>query len=73
MNKYFVEAYKQAFGHFPSPMGEEEQVAFFNAVVNLCKWVALDPMTYDSTECGFDVACDIAMAIDNLCLQSTHL
>jgi hypothetical protein len=69
MNQYFVEAYKQAFGHFPSPAGEDEQIAFFNAVVSLCKWVALDPMTYDSTESGLDVACDIAVAIDNLCVK----
>jgi hypothetical protein len=66
MNKFFVDAYKEAFGHFPSPVGEDELVKFFNAVVNLCKDVTLDPMTYDETECGFDVACDIGMAIDNL-------
>jgi hypothetical protein len=73
MNKYFVEAYKESFGHFPSPnavlrlfVGEDELVKFFNAAVNLCKDVTLDPMTYDETECGFDVACDIGMAIDNL-------
>jgi hypothetical protein len=69
MNKYFVEAYKQAFGHFPSPMGEEEQVAFFNAVVDLCKRVTLDPMTYVATDCGVVVACDIGMAIDNLRIE----
>ena len=69
MNKYFVEAYKQAFGHFPSPVGEAEQVAFFNAVVQLCKRVALDPWSYDGDECGDDVARDIGMEIDNLCVK----
>ena len=64
-DKYFVEAYEEAFGYFPS-LVQGKQVKFFNAVVNLCKRVTLDPMTYDETECGFDVACDIGMAIDNL-------
>jgi hypothetical protein len=64
-DKYFVEAYEEAFGYFPS-LVQGKQVKFFNAVVNLCKNVALDPMTYDETECGDDVARDIGMAIDNL-------
>jgi len=69
MNKYFVEAYKESFGYFPSPVGEDEQVKFFNEVVNLCKRIALDPMTYDATECGDDVARDIVEELGRLCVK----
>jgi len=68
IDKYFVEAYEEAFGYFPS-LVQGNQVKFFNAVVNLCKRVTLDPMTYDATECGDDVARDIVEELGRLCVK----
>ena len=67
-DKYFVEAYEVAFGYFPS-LVQGKQVKFFNEVVNLCKRIALDPMTYDETECGDDVARDIVEELGRLCVK----
>lgn len=59
----FNKIYLEAFGYHPCPMGETELEKFYDLVVKQCWEAALDPMNYDSTESGEDVATDIAMAI----------
>lgn len=59
----FNKIYLKAFGYNPCPMGEPELEKFYDLVVMQCMEAALNPMNYDSTECGEDVATDIAMVI----------
>lgn len=59
----FNRIYLEAFGYHACPMGETELEKFYDLVVLQCVEVALNPMNYDSTECGEDVATDIATAI----------
>ena len=46
MNERIRELFKQAYGYFPSPIGEPETEKFAELIVRECAQVASDPLAF---------------------------